>query len=328
MYRFSTNDYQPGERFDAWRDELMNLVCGLDATLPLRARDRAFQGEWTGFTLGALEVTQFVTTDVVVQRKRNHLSDGRDHFIFCMPRSGLLEVEQNDESLASSDTRAIMATAAHPVSFSVTTHVSQPARFIGLLIPREVLTPVAPNATRMGLCAMGTAKTAIYLDYLSRYADVFARTGAPLDAALATSAGQHMLDLIVMMLDGAASERVDLANQRGLRAVRQRALIDDIRRHFATADFSCAALAKRHAISERYAQALLEEAGETFSRMVLRLRLERAAMLLRKPSSAQLRIDEIGYACGFNELSYFYRTFKREFGVSPRAYRTVAQRDI
>jgi AraC-like DNA-binding protein len=32
-------------------------------------------------------------------------------------------------------------------------------------------------------------------------------------------------------------------------------------------------------------------------------------------------VGEIAYACGFNEVSYFNRRFRRRFGVSPTQYR-------
>jgi AraC-like DNA-binding protein len=38
-------------------------------------------------------------------------------------------------------------------------------------------------------------------------------------------------------------------------------------------------------------------------------------------SKRNLRISEIAFLCGFSDLSYFNRTFKKRFGENPRAYR-------
>jgi len=34
-----------------------------------------------------------------------------------------------------------------------------------------------------------------------------------------------------------------------------------------------------------------------------------------------MRIGDIAYACGFNEVSYFNRCFRRRFACSPREHR-------
>lgn len=75
-------------------------------------------------------------------------------------------------------------------------------------------------------------------------------------------------------------------------------------------------VAARAGITERYLQQLIEAHGETFSHRLLRLRLDAAA--LAKPA---MRISEIAFACGFNDLSYFNRSFKKRFGESPRMHR-------
>ena len=47
-------------------------------------------------------------------------------------------------------------------------------------------------------------------------------------------------------------------------------------------------------------------------------RIERAC---RKLLGTDLSITEIAYSCGFNDLSYFIKTFKAEKGMTPRAFR-------
>jgi AraC-like DNA-binding protein len=31
-------------------------------------------------------------------------------------------------------------------------------------------------------------------------------------------------------------------------------------------------------------------------------------------------VSEAAYACGFNDLSYFSKSFKKQFGISPKKY--------
>jgi AraC-like DNA-binding protein len=35
----------------------------------------------------------------------------------------------------------------------------------------------------------------------------------------------------------------------------------------------------------------------------------------------RLKVSEIAYACGFNEISYFNQAFRRRFGASPTQFR-------
>jgi len=55
---------------------------------------------------------------------------------------------------------------------------------------------------------------------------------------------------------------------------------------------------------------------------IIRVRLSRAAELLRQPG---LRITEAAFACGFSDANYFTRQFRRRMGLSPRAWRRLAQ---
>lgn len=64
-----------------------------------------------------------------------------------------------------------------------------------------------------------------------------------------------------------------------------------------------------------------ELTGTTPHQYRIRLRLRRAALRLRLESA---RISDIALECGFGDISNFNHTFRAEFGVNPRAYRSLA----
>jgi AraC-like DNA-binding protein len=64
---------------------------------------------------------------------------------------------------------------------------------------------------------------------------------------------------------------------------------------------------------------LLFDAGASFSVRLNELRLRKAADLLA--CGGNPRISEVAFACGFNDLSYFNRCFRRRFGLTPTAAR-------
>jgi len=47
------------------------------------------------------------------------------------------------------------------------------------------------------------------------------------------------------------------------------------------------------------------------------LRLQKAAEMIRQKADT---ITQIGYAVGFNDQSYFSKSFKKEFGETPTEY--------
>ncbi|MDR6548986.1 response regulator [Paenibacillus qinlingensis] len=59
--------------------------------------------------------------------------------------------------------------------------------------------------------------------------------------------------------------------------------------------------------------------GESFTRFVTRVRMDKAALLLR---NTDMKIFEIACAIGFDEPNYFTNVFKQQFHMSPKEYRS------
>lgn len=81
------------------------------------------------------------------------------------------------------------------------------------------------------------------------------------------------------------------------------------------------ALAKIARLSPYHFLRVFEElTGTTPHQYILRGRLRRAALWLRQKPS---KILDIALGCGFGDVSNFNRTFRAEFGITPRAYRLM-----
>ncbi|MBI3701649.1 MAG: AraC family transcriptional regulator [Afipia sp.] len=128
----------------------------------------------------------------------------------------------------------------------------------------------------------------------------------------------HLLDLVAMGL-GTRDDTAETARRRGLREVRLTQVMLILNERFAEPDFSAQKLAVTAGLSERYVNELLYEAGASFSTRLLELRLRKVVDLLVQAD--QRKISEIAFACGFNDLSYFNRCFRRRFGLTPTAAR-------
>ena len=78
-------------------------------------------------------------------------------------------------------------------------------------------------------------------------------------------------------------------------------------------------LAEQSGCTADYLSHLFREvSGETLIGCINRLRMERAARLLRETT---LSGKEVAWACGFAAPSYFIRTFRSHHGVTPKAWR-------
>ena len=75
----------------------------------------------------------------------------------------------------------------------------------------------------------------------------------------------------------------------------------------------------RHKINE----ILKSELGLTFSTYLNKLRLTEAARLLAE--AGDVTISEVAYAVGYNNVSYFNRLFKAEYGCSPKMFKNGSQ---
>ena len=58
--------------------------------------------------------------------------------------------------------------------------------------------------------------------------------------------------------------------------------------------------------------------GKTYTELVQQKRLQQAAFLLR---NTDMPVADVGNAVGYDNLSYFHRIFKEQYGVTPKKYR-------
>jgi AraC-like DNA-binding protein len=160
------------------------------------------------------------------------------------------------------------------------------------------------------------------LRLLTRYARSLGDETSLETADAGRTVAAHLHDLAALAL-GATNDAAAVANTRGLRAARLQAIKADIQQNLSDARLSAETVAARHGISARYVRLLLEAEGVSFSEVVLGARLQRARRMLADPRHSGLTISAIAFDCGFSDLSYFNRTFRRRFGLTPSALRGV-----
>jgi AraC-like DNA-binding protein len=107
----------------------------------------------------------------------------------------------------------------------------------------------------------------------------------------------------------------------GLRAARIASVMARIQEGFADQQFSTRVVARQLGLSVRYVQDLLQGSGFSITDRIMELRLDKARTMLVEDRNCALKISDVAMSCGFNELSYFHRSFRRRFGASPGKFR-------
>ena len=95
-------------------------------------------------------------------------------------------------------------------------------------------------------------------------------------------------------------------------------LLEVFEEHMEEHDFGIEQLAREIGMSRRNLNRKIQAISNlSTSDFIRTLRLQRAAALLRKASGT---VTEIAFKVGFNNLSYFARAFRKQFGKSPAEF--------
>jgi AraC-like DNA-binding protein len=241
-----------------------------------------------------------------------------DLLYLCMTLSGTTVGSRRGHEMVLSDGDAVLMT-----NEEATWTMSSPSsvKIAGIRVPRSVIAPLVPKLENVTMRRI--TKDTSGLKLLRKYLDVVAD-----DEALAASASQrlivgHFYDLVALAL-GASSDAKALAADRTVGAVRLAAIRADILANLDDGKLNATAVATRHRLTVRYMHKLFESDGITYSEFVLRERLARAYCLLTNPLHSGRAISTIAFELGFNDLSYFNRTFRRRYSSTPSEIRDGA----
>lgn len=128
---------------------------------------------------------------------------------------------------------------------------------------------------------------------------------------------EHLSRLIFLLAKHcpAAEKR---PSEKDLRdGARIKTMLQYIQAHYAE-ELTLAKIAQSAAVSENECLRCFRRLGCTPIRYVKQMRIQRAAELL---TSTDQKISDIGTSCGFQEMSYFARTFRELKGCTPGEFR-------
>jgi AraC-like DNA-binding protein len=312
---FSSDELPPGiddlTRFAAWK-AFLSRVCGpLEVS---RQPDRPFSQRMEEMRFGEIGVVRLRgTTNQICWTTRSRASRPPAFFL-CLGRTPMWLSQSGRSAELNAETAAFGSCGES----GELTWPSGNDLFL-IVVPHTRLLELVAGAE--DLVARPLQSCGAVLRLLRRYLEIVpASDGIEANPDVTAHIGRTVIDLLVLALC-AEGDATEIARFRGLRAARQQQILAEIRTGFADPAFSEPRLASRLGVTTRHIQGLLQETGSSFTERVLELRLQRARQMLVDPRNDRMKIGEIAATCGFNEVPYFNRCFRRRFGTTPTQYR-------
>lgn len=179
------------------------------------------------------------------------------------------------------------------------------------LMEERLRVPVLPIARRIsGTSGLGSILFGLSTSLFRRAEDL---TGS--EGATAIEAYLRILSACVRDAEGVGTSRCgsDLLFSR---------IVEYLENHLSETDLNPATIALAMGISVRHAHRVFSHRGRSIADWIRIHRLIECQRDLSDPRHRQKSITEISFSWGFNDSAHFSRSFKKQFGVCPREYRS------
>lgn len=149
-------------------------------------------------------------------------------------------------------------------------------------------------------------------EYISFFVDFFIKyANGEISRYLDLSIRQSIVEMLRAFL------RDQVAREDGTNKARlANEIIDYIKTNLELHDLGAAKISRNFNVSQRKLYKIFEDSGLSLRDTILHYRLEAARKELA--STVEKKIINIAFDSGFNDVSTFYRNFKRKYGYSPR----------
>jgi AraC-like DNA-binding protein len=311
LVEFSTDHIPEKDRTAFWREHYGHVMLRVDLE---PAPDAAFEARMTSLALPGLQLMEASSSPAKVSRSGRYLADGNDDIVVAVNRAGSVTVASGGHEHSLREGDAIVLSGGEATSF----HRTSMGRSLTLRVPRAMFeqTIVSLDDVLMRPISGELGALRLLMDYAGWLFDA----GSSIDQQLCNVSVRHVQDLLALAI-GPAADFADTARTRGLRAARLKLAKSYIVAHCHRRELSVGSLAAALNLTPRYVQRLFEADGTTFSEYLLRQRLARAHRLLCEPGESHAAIRNIAHDAGFGDLSHFNRSFRRQYGITPRELR-------
>lgn len=324
MYRWCTDEVDPHDRFDYWREVRSKGLFGVTAELE-RERRGDFYGEFSLRQIGGAGLVELKASHYTVERSASDIAYAPGDTIcvyqqlgsggwFGGMRAGDFAIANGSFATSHTDqpyrTAPLGAAGFHlrilkiPVS-----GLSTQDKRMRELVPRRFDDPgLAPL---LDACFADLGEAAEGDD------------GATGETALVQASLVQALGHLALIERGIVRPGSRLG-QAALRTARHSQARRLIARHLQDPGLAPAMVAALLGVSVRHLHMLFESAAKSFSQTVTDERLKQSRRLMRE--APDRLIADIATSCGFESLATYYRVFNAAYGMAPGDFRAQAAR--
>nr|WP_249816371.1 helix-turn-helix domain-containing protein [Bradyrhizobium sp. 180] len=317
VYRWCTDEVEPHDRFDYWREVRAKGLFGVTAELE-RERRADFFGEFSLRQLGGASLVELKASAYTVERSASDIASAPGDAICVYQQLGsggwFGGMRGSDFAIANGG--------------FATSHIDLPYRTaplgaggFHLRILKIPVSNIPAQDKRMRELAPRTFDDPTLAPLLGTcFADLaVAGNDGCFDAASPVQAS-----LVQVLAHLALIERgiVRPGGRRGQAALRTARLSQArrlIARHLQDPNLAPTMVADWLGISVRHLHMLFETAEKSFSQTITEERLKQSRRLIRE--APERLIADIAAACGFESLATYYRVFNAAYGIAPGDFR-------
>lgn len=310
----STDEIANPDRFAYWLD----MICAMYARLECDPPEAEVYGHIEFSQLGALQLTEVHSNVQCVRRTPSMIrGDSRDACLVMIQRGGRARVCQDGREAMLSPGDFVMYDTTRPyeLHFEDRRH-----EVITVCLPRSELQPHVVNlqdltaTTVPGTCAAGNLLLTM-IDTLRRDLD-------RLHPSSAIGVSEGITSIIAAGLRSLPGANVQRPTQlSAYHVARVKAYVMD---HLRDPELTIGSIAAAMRMSADHLSRLFRGEPVPLSRWIWQQRLDACRRDLCDPRLMQRGIGDIAFSWGFNDATHFSRSFREQFGISPREWRQQA----
>ena len=306
MREWSTDAVRAHERFSYWREAICQSIFNLDIEAPAGP----FSARLSARSAGAVRIATGESTRYeLIRGAREAANDTEAQYSIYLQLRGQLDITQGGETFTFAPSDIGISDLQRPLRGAHT----DGGRRITIVLPREILERRAPWLRKAAMRRL--AAGAPYVDLARRH--MLELAGSP---TMSESTTALMIENLCNLLALASASGLPPARLQP--ELQTEAMLAFCRQHLHETELKPQRVADRLGVSLRTLHSRFKAVGSTFGQWVLEERLKACSVALRDDTQRGVKISDIAFRWGFNDLSHFNRSFRARFGRTPAEWRS------
>lgn len=305
-FEFSTDGVPEAERFALWRETVSRGLFGTSPERPQREENSPFNAKIEALIGGPVAYAHYCMDPYRVRRQRQDIArvSWGDFVFVYRNRSDSVWINYGGTEFVARTGDLFVTDPGVPIELQPSTEFDEEVLFV----PRATIEQHLPASGLRRILNLNTDSGAAGL--AKSFFDAFVQQMPVLDERELVTAIDTFGRLLALACGAAAGEHGE-----AIRSARLKALMRYVDHNIADPGLTPEKVAHALKMSQRQLHLTFEPTGTSFSRYVLRRRLEECrAALIASPARP---VTDIAFGWGFSSLASFYRAFQAAFGMAP-----------